>query len=92
MLSINYLELRAVFLGLKEFQDLSPDKTRSNRQYNSACLHKQTVRHVVGPTVYPYFLNPDLMLQKIDNFQGPTYSIQAECGIGILARSNPSSV
>ena len=50
-LHINYLELKAVFLALKEFQDLKQDSTCSNRQHHSSVVHKQGRRHEVGPTL-----------------------------------------
>ena len=39
-LHINHLELKAVFLALKEFQDLCA--TDSHRQHNSGCLYQQS--------------------------------------------------
>ena len=41
-LHINHLELKAVFLALKEFQDLlQQHSTGSHRQHNSGCLYQQ---------------------------------------------------
>ena len=54
-LHINYLELKAVFLALKELQDLCTDKivlVATNNTYSSV-LHKQGGRHEVGPTLCP---------------------------------------
>ena len=52
-LRINYLELKAVFLALKEFQEFKQDSTCSNRQQHSSVIHKQGRRHEVGPTCAP---------------------------------------
>ena len=53
-LHIKYLELKSSLLG--PFQDLCSDRwccTHSNRQHHSGCLHKQGLRHWVGPIVCP---------------------------------------
>ena len=53
-LHINYLELKAVLLALKEFQTLYQQYSpHSYRQHYSGCLHKQGRGNEVGPTV-PY--------------------------------------
>ena len=40
-LHINYLELKAVFLALKEFKDLCLDSTVGNRQHHSGIIYKE---------------------------------------------------
>ena len=64
-LHINYLGLKAVFLALKEFQDLCSNKiVLSNRQLHSSVIHKQGRRHEVGPTLCPTMENLDLVYQE----------------------------
>ena len=80
-LHINYLELRAVFLALKEFQDLlTQDSTCGNRQHHSSVIHKQKRRHEAGPTVCPSLENLDLVYQTSSNSQSLTHSGPAERG------------
>ena len=65
-LHINYLELKAVFLALKQFQDVCPEQlsTHSHRQHHSGCLYKQGGRDEVGPPMCPSMENPDLMSRR----------------------------
>ena len=67
-LHINYLELKAIFLALKEFQDLCrQDSSCSKRQHHSCVIHKQGRRHEVGPNLCPAVENLDLVYQKSDS-------------------------
>ena len=54
--------------------------TRSNRQHQSYCLHKQGRMPEVGPTVCPIVANPDLLLHESGDPHTPTHSRPAECG------------
>ena len=65
-LHINYLELKAVFLALKECPRplLKQDSTCSNRQHHSSIIHKQGRRHEVGPSLCPTMENLDLVYQE----------------------------
>ena len=73
-LHINHLELKAVFLTLKEFQDLCRQNSpSSNRQYYSRCLHKQGRRHEIGPAVCPTLENLDLVFPATSNSKSPTH-------------------
>ena len=87
---INYLKLKAVFLALKEFQDLCSDKVvliYSNRQHHICCLHKQGKRHEVRPYVCPNMENPDLVLQETGNL----HSWVAECGSRQAIQAGPDN-
>ena len=66
----NYLELKAVYLALKELKDLCFDKIVlcSNRQHHSGVIHKQRGRH----TWCFAMENPDLVYQE--NSTGPPAS------------------
>ena len=78
-LHINYLELKAVFLAPKDFQDLfKPYSPHSYRQHNSGCLHKQGRRDEVRPLLCPLVENTDLVYQETGYFQGPTHPRLAE--------------
>ena len=90
-LHINYLELKAMFLALKEFLDPCSDKIIScnNRQYHSCVIHKQGRRHEVGPTLCPALENLDLVFQKTGDSQSLTYSRAAECGSRQAIRARP---
>ena len=81
-LHIDYLELKVVFLALKEF-----DIDRHG-QHHSGCLYKQLRGDAVGPFVCPSVENPDLVYQQTGYAQSPTHSRPAECGSrqAILAR------
>ena len=81
-LHIYYLELKAVFLALQEFQDL--------------CIHKIVIVETDNTTVVSYINkeggrksgplggstmeNLDLVHQKSSDSQSPTHSRPAECG------------
>ena len=67
-LHINHLELKAVFLALKEFrtQQGSPD---SYRQYNSGCLYQQREGNEIVLSVCPTVENPVLVYQTAGNPQ-----------------------
>ena len=71
-LHINYLELKPVFLALKEFQDFCSDKI-ALVPTDICIIHKQRRRHKVGPTFYPAVENLGLVYQKSCNSQSPTY-------------------
>ena len=80
-LHINYLELKAVFLALREFQDLCKQYSASGRrQYNSGGLHKQRRRHEVRPTLCPAMENPDLVYQEASDTKSSTHPGSAERG------------
>ena len=73
-LHINYLELKAVFLALKEFQDLCLDKIVLVATNNTSVIHKQGGRHEARSTLCPIVENLDLAYRKTSN------SRPAECG------------
>ena len=76
-LHINYLELKAVFLALKEFQDLkmcSQNNSCSNRQHHSGVMHKQGGRHEVGPTLCPTVENLDFCVPENKQLSKPDTS------------------
>ena len=73
-LHINYLELKAVFLALKEFQNL---------------LYKQGRRHEVGHTLCPTMENLDLVYQTSSNSKSLTYPRAAECGSRQAIQTGP---
>ena len=87
-LHINYLELKVVFLALKEFQTSEkssrplkrvPDlEQHSYKQHHNGCLHKQGVGDEVGPPVCPSVENPGLVFQETDYSQSSTHSRQAD--------------
>ena len=82
-LHINYLELKAVLLALKEFTDLyRPDSTSGNRQHHSSLLHKQRRRHEIRPPVCPSLENPDLVFPATGNSESSTHSRPAKCNSG----------
>ena len=64
-LHINYLELKAVFLALKQFQDLCLNNIALIATDNNtvvAYINKEG--DVVGPSVCPSVENPDLVFQE----------------------------
>ena len=78
-LHINHLELKAVFLALKEFRTLVCNKTvDSYRQHNSGCLYQQRRGDEVGVTVCPTVENPVLVHQTTGNPQGTSHPRPAE--------------
>ena len=73
-LHINYLELKAVFLALKEFQELFRQGCSDcNRQHHSGVVYKQGRRHEVRPTLCPFVENLDWVYQETSDSQSPTY-------------------
>ena len=77
-LHINYLELKAVLLALKEFQALHKQGS-SHRQHYCGSLYKQRRGNEVGPSVCTTMENTDLVHQKSSNPQGSTYPRSSEC-------------
>ena len=78
-LHINHLELKAVFLALKEFQDLCcNNSTGSHRQHNSGCLYQQGRGDEVGFIVCPTVENPFLVHQETGNSQSMSHPQLAE--------------
>ena len=74
-LHINYLELKAIFLALKEFPRplLKQDSTCSNRQHHGSAIHKQGRRHEVGPTLCSTMENLDLVYQETSDSRPDTF-------------------
>ena len=90
VLHINYLELKAVFLALKEIQDLCIHNIVLVETDNtSGFINKQGRRHEVGPTLCSTMENLDLVHQKSSNFQSPTHSRPAECGSRQAIQARP---
>ena len=87
-LHMNDLELKAVFLALKEFQDPlhTQDSTCSYWWHHSGVIHKQWRRHEVGPTVCSTMENLDWVHQKSSNSQSPTLSRPANVVADKLAK------
>ena len=73
-LHINHLELKAVFLALKEFQTSSD----SYRQHNSGCLYQQRGGDEIGLPVCPTVENAVLVYQIASNPQGTSHPRLAE--------------
>ena len=89
-LHINYLELKAVFLALKEFQDLCLHKiVLVETQHHSGVIHKQGRRHEVGPILCSTMENLDLVHQKSSNAKSPTHSRPSECGSRQAIQARP---
>ena len=89
-LYINNLELKAVCLALKEYQDLCSDKIVLVATDNTTVVsNKQGRRHEVGPTLCPTMENLDLVYQKTSNSQSPTYPRTSECGSGQAIQARP---
>ena len=79
-LHINYRELKAVFLALKEFQDLCENNIVLIATDNTTVVASINTRgDEVGPSVCPSVENPDLVFQKTGYCQSPTHSRLAEC-------------
>ena len=68
-LYINYLELKAVFLALKEFQDLCSDKiilvATDNTTVVSYINKEGGMSHEVSPTLCPTVENVDLVYHRV---------------------------
>ena len=81
-LHINYLELKAVFLALKEFQNLCAGKIVLVATYNT------TVMSYIN-TLCPTMENLDLVYQTSSNSKSPTYPRAAECGSRQAIQTGP---
>ena len=92
-LHINYLQLKAVFLALKEFQDICANKivlvATDNTTVVSYINKERGMRHAVGPTLCPSMENLDLVYQEASNSQSPTHSRPAECGSRQAIQTRP---
>ena len=77
-LHINYLEIKAVFVALKEFQDLCSDKIVLIATDNTTV--GQGRGHEVGHTLCSTVENLDLVYQESSVHQSPTHSRPTECG------------
>ena len=89
---INHLELKAVFLALKEFQDLC-----SNNIVLVATANTTVVAYInkewgdeVGPSVCPSVENPDLVYQETGNTQSATHPRPAECDSRQTIQTRPN--
>ena len=79
-LHINHLELKAIFLALKEFQDLCSNNIVLVATQQSLWLPISTrKRDEIGLSVYPTVENPVLVHQEIGNSQGTSCPQLAEC-------------
>ena len=69
------------------------DSTCGNQQHYSSVLHKEGMRHEVGPTLCSTMENLDLVYQETSNAQSPTHSRPTECGSrqAIQTRPDPSN-
>ena len=79
-LHINHLELKAVFLDLKEFQNLCPNNIVLVATDNTTVvvyINKEGGDEV-GPSVCPSVENPDLVQQETGNPQSSTHPWSAE--------------
>ena len=90
-LHINYVELKAAFLALKEFLDISSDKIVLVATNNTTVVSyiNQGRRHEVGPTLCPTVENLDLVFQKTSDSQSPTHSRPAEHGSRQAIQAGP---
>ena len=83
-LHINYLELKAVLLALKEFQDLCVGKMVLVATDNTtvvAYINKEG-GYEVRPTLCPTMENLDLVFRKASNSQSQAYPRPLKCGSG----------
>ena len=91
-LHINYLELKAVVLALKEFQDLCTDKivlvTTDNTTVVSY-INKEGIWHEVGSSLCPIMENLDLVYLETSNSQSPAHSMPAEHGSRQAIQTRP---
>ena len=80
-LHINHLELKAVFLALKEFRTLCCNKTVLIATDNTTVVAyiKKEGGDEVGLSVCPTVENPVLVYQTADNSQGMSHPRLAEC-------------
>ena len=83
-LHINYLELKAVFLALKEFQDLCVGQIVLVATDNTTVVAyiKQGRRHEVGPTLCPTLENLNLVFPETSDSKSQTHSGPPECDSG----------
>ena len=85
----NHLELKAVFLALKEFQDICLNNIVLVATDYSGWLYKQRIGDEVGPSVFPSVENPDLVYQKTGNSQSPTHPRPAEYDSRLTIQTRP---
>ena len=90
-LHINYLELKAVFLALKEFQNLCSEKVVLVATDHNRVITKQGRRHGFGPTLCPAMENLDLMYQEASDSQSLTHSRPAERGSRHAIQTRPDN-
>ena len=90
-LHINYLELKAVFLAIKEFQDLCSDKVvlvaTDNTTVVSYINKEGGMRS--GPLCFTTVENLDLVYQETSDSQSPIHSRPAECGSRQAIQARP---
>ena len=77
-LHINHLEIKAVFLALKEFQDLCCNNIVLVATDTSGCLYQQRRGDEVGLPVCPTVENPVLVYQETGNSQSTSHPRLAE--------------
>ena len=90
-LHINHLELKSVFLALKEFKDLvSNNIVLVDTDNTTVVAYINKEGDEVGPSVWPSVENPDLVHQERGNSQSSTHPRPAECDSrqAIQARSD----
>ena len=87
-LHINYLELKAVFLALKEFQDLIQNNIVLIVTDNTTVL---AYINKEGDEVGPSVENPDLVYQQTGFSQSPTHSRPAESGSRQAIQASPDN-
>ena len=93
-LHINYLELKAVFLAQKEFQDLYKNNIFIIAIDNTtvvAYINKEGGGDKVGPSVCLSVENPNLVYQQTGYSQSPTHSKPAECGSRHAIQARPDN-
>ena len=93
---INYLELKAVFLALKESQDLCQNNVVLIATDNTtvvAYINKEGGGggDEVGPSVCPPVENPHLLYQQTGHSQSLTHSRPTECGSRQTIQTRPGN-
>ena len=89
-LHINYLELKAVFLALKEFQSLCSNSIVLIATDNTTVVsYINKEGGMRSGTLCPAVENPDLVYQKPGYPQSPTHSRLAECGSRQAIKARP---
>ena len=78
-LHINFLELKAVLLALKRFQQLVQGKVVDCRQHYSCGIHQQGGRYEVRFTLCPSLAAPMLVQSQANSTEGQTHSGPSEC-------------